>query len=273
MPRHIILVSAPRSGTNFHQAMLQHGLKNAVVFREMFNPLAPFGLESNGKDFLKLFQEETGFEYAREKREALSAFFRQNPVYILDVFSRICDRLSIDCLSYTLFPKQISEDALRTVLYGNDCACLFLTRRRLARHVSFLKAEQSGVWRLVDTTALKVEVSLSGFLDDAAAADDWFRSVSGTAAASGAMVRQVSYDAVLNQPPRAAFHALEWKLRGISELSPFDFDAIPEFKQDAQKDVFRSVSNAAEFRSELREASRHKYAFDEPEVYGADGYV
>ncbi|WP_428650061.1 hypothetical protein [Roseibium sp.] len=273
MPRHLILVSAPRSGSNFHQAILQQGLGNAAVFREMFNPAAPYGLESNGKDFRKLFEEETGFEVSREKRAQLAAFFRENPLYILEVLSGICDRLGFEFLSYTLFPGHVSAEVLQSVLYGNECSCIFLTRRRLQRYVSLLKAEQLGAWRLVDTTAEQVSVDLASFLEDSEQTDGWFQAVSETAVAAGAKTRRVSYDAVLNQSPPTVQFGLQRALSGICGLPAMDLGSIKEFKQDRQKDVYKSISNAGEVRTALTEASLRGYAFDEPQVFSSDGYV
>ena len=273
MVHHLILLSSGRSGTHLHQTMMRHGLEKAVVLGELFNPSSPFGLETQTPEFIGMLEEETGIEVDPGKAKALAGYVREDPVVFLNALSTVCDRLGYDYLCYSILPKQLPVRLIEDILFRFDCSCAFLTRERFARYVSLVKARQLGAWKWVDTTSLKPEISMDGFLEDAGPTDDWFQFLSETVLAAGLDVRHFSYNADLNQPAQTAFYGLQRRYRGLCELSAFDFSLIPDFKQERETDPFRSIANGAHFRAALQQASLMAYAFAEPDVFSADGYV
>lgn len=273
MVRHHILLSAGRSGTHLHQTMMRHGLENAVVLGELFNPSSPFGLETMTPDFLALLEEESGIEVDLAKAKALANYFREDPVSVLNALSRVCDRLGFDVLCYSILPKQLAGRLIEDILFQLNCSCAFLTRERIARYVSLVKARKLGAWKWVDTTSLKPEITMEGFLADAGTTDDWFRFLSERVLSARLDVRHLSYGADLNQPARTAFYSLQRKYQGICGLSAFDFTLIPDFKQERERDPFLSISNGEDIREALQQASLWDYACAEPAVFSADGYV
>lgn len=199
MVHHLILLSSGRSGTHLHQSMMKHGLEDAAVLGELFNPSSPFGLENATPDFIRLLEEESGIELDLGKAKPLANYFREDPVFILGSLSSVCDRLGQGLLCYSILPKQLAARSVEEMLFRFDCSCAFLTRNRLARYVSLVKARQLGVWSGVDTTSLKPEITLEGFLEDAATTDGWFQFLSERVLTAGSAVRHLSYDADLNQ--------------------------------------------------------------------------
>lgn len=273
MVHHLILLSSGRSGTHLHQTMMRNGLEKAVVLGELFNPSSPFGLEAQTPDFIAMLEEESGIEVDSGKARALANFFRDDPVFMLSALARVCDRLGQNYLCYSILPKQLAGRSIEDILFRFDCSCTFLTRQRFVRYVSLVKARQLGAWKWVDTTSLKPEITMEGFLEDARATDDWFQFLSERALTAGLDVRHLSYGADLNQPARTAFYSLQRKYEAFCELSAFDFSLIPDFKQEREADPFRSIGNGEHMRDALHQASLLDYAFAEPAVFSADGYV
>jgi hypothetical protein len=273
MVHHLILLSSGRSGTHLHQTMMRQGLETAVVLGELFNPSSPFGLEAQTPEFIGLLEEECGIEVDLGKARALASYVREDPVVFLNALSTVCDRLGHDYLYYSILPKQLAGRWIEDILFKFGCSCSFLTRERLARYVSLVKARKLGAWKWVDTTSLKPEISMEGFLEDARATDDWFQFLSERVLTAGLNVRHLSYGADLNQPARSAFYSLQRTYQGICALTPFDFGQIPEFKQERGADPFRSIANGDHIRDALQQAALLDYAFTEPDVFSADGYV
>jgi hypothetical protein len=273
MVHHLILLSSGRSGTHLHQTMMRHGLEKAVVLGELFNPSSPFGLEAQTPEFIGMLEEECGIEVDLGKARVLANYVREDPVVFLNALSTVCDRLGYDYLCYSILPKQLAGRSIEDILFKFDCSCSFLTRERLARYISLVKARQLGAWKRVDTTSLKPEITVKGFLEDARATDDWFQFLSERVLTAGLNVRHLSYGANLNQPAQTAFYSLQRTYQGICALTAFDFSLIPDFKQEREADPFRSIANGEHIRDALQQACLLDYAFAEPEVFSADGYV
>lgn len=270
MAHHIILISLWRSGTNFHQSILRHSLTPAAILREIFNPIFPFGLESVKPQFVEALRETSGLEIDLENRASLPHFFREDPLRTLRCLDGACERTGNRYLAYTVFPEHIREHELTDILFKTDCSCVFLTRSRLARYVSLVKAEHLATWKRLDTTSLKVEISLKKFLADARFADAWFQTTAECAVSAGVPMRRISYERDLDLPAPAAFSRLRDRYRDIFALKDFKAERVKEFKQDRNPDVFQSISNAEELRSNLDETALWDYALGEPAVFGVD---
>ncbi|TYC48690.1 hypothetical protein FMN50_26940 [Rhodobacterales bacterium] len=267
MAHHLILLSARRSGTNFHQSILRHALRKSVVLREIFNLTFPFGVESLKPEVIEALRAHSGFELDPENRPALAALFQERPVRLVEWLDRTCDSIGAQHVSYTIFPEQILAEDLRSILFSNRCTCVFLTRNRLPRYLSQRKAEHLDVWRRADTTETKVAIDADVFLEEARALDEWFQTTSEVAVSAGCETRNISYADDLDKPVPEALESLRHAYEGVCKLSGFPAERVREFKQDRESDAYRSISNATALKKALQTAGLTTYAASEPKIF------
>jgi len=265
--KRLVLISCERSGTNWHQDLLRN---NASVFAlgELFNPIGAFGLVQYGQAGLTFFRDYFGDNTLQERSQRLTAALRSEPEIYLKLLENLADRQQKSVLSFLLFPDHLPDTAVRSLLDGDNTIAVFLVRNRLPRYVSLLKAMTLDIWRRHDTTDLRVTIDFDDFLAVSRAADDWFRKTSEWAFVSDCTSHRVSYENDLDKPPAEAYAALCRLLE--PHLSPERPETIHSsfFKQDDNRDVFRTIVEGEEVRRELNRRELLDYALSSPEVFG-----
>lgn len=236
--RRLLLISLPRSGSNWAQDLIGNA-PNVLAVREVFGPEGAFGLTAAGGAGLAALRRATGFPHLTERDPRLTAFARGCPERFLAALEDAARGLDRDAISFTLFSAQLPWNETARLMAVPGTRTVLLQRRQLPRYVSLVKARASGVWKHADTTALRPGIDPDAFLAEAAAARDWFARV---AAAAPGDSRRIYYEDDLAQGAPAAFRALRRAVPWLVPLPAGREPATTMMVQDGGGDVFDRVA-------------------------------
>lgn len=261
--REIVILSAPRNGTNFLCECLG-GLREIDAYFELFNPNGAMGTAV--PPVLSRVSAMFGREVVSAQDPDLVALFRTEPVRALWMLRDTARARRRKCISYKIFPGQLSPAALATVLDRDGVFVILLSRTRLDVYISYLKARQTNVWKNAPTAGLACEVEVAAFLDWAEEQDRWFDSCAELLRRTGRPSAVFDYDADIDVAKHDLLRHLIRVMRRVGTEVTFNPEADETLflRQDARVSPFRKIGNGDAVEAELRRLGRLDYALAAP---------
>jgi hypothetical protein len=261
----VVIVSSPRSGTNFFCECLADLDQNLGLF-EVFNKGGLYGGRQGS--VLGTFSKHLERRIRDVSDPALLEFVHDSPIDALNIIGRAAAADGYSTFSYKIFPKQVAEGAFGQILHAERTRVVVIVRQRLDTFISYQKARQADVWKNQSTEDILPTIDVKAFLKWAKRLDTWYESAAQMLDMAGKPLDLFVYDSDINVPKPELVHRLATLLaeRGLAVASP-DRDAPPRFsKQDRDVGPFRKIANAEELRSALRDRGKFKYALGAPLV-------
>ncbi|NHI17470.1 hypothetical protein [Microbacterium excoecariae] len=259
----IVLLSAPRSGTNFFCECLVD-LPEIMGLYEIFNRGGVYGADRGNQ--LAILSEVSGVEASAASDPELVALFREHPLEALRALRETAERVGQSVVSYKIFPNQLSDEALERILADDHRIPLILVRSRLDVFVSYEKARQSKTWKNADTSAMRPTIDVDEFVEWARGNDAWFTSLADTLDRLGRPYRMLSYAEDVDVPKPQLIADLHATLveDGVAVSLPAKSPGVRFQRQDVVAEPFAKVAGGEELRAELVARGLLDYALGEP---------
>lgn len=259
----IVVMSAPRSGTNFFCECLDD-LPEVMGLYEIFNRGGVFGA-ARGKQ-LPVLADVTGIPAESASDEALVSLFRDRPVDGLRALGETALRTNRKVVSYKVFPNQLSDDVIERIVSANSRYPLILVRGRLDVFVSYEKARQSKTWKNSDTSGMKPHISVDDFLEWAHGNDEWFTRIADMLDRLRKRYRVLTYREDIDVPKQQLISDLHASLvaDGIDVSLPTGSPGERFKRQDVRAEPFEKIANGEELRATLAARGLLEYALGEP---------
>lgn len=259
----IVIIAAPRSGTNFFCECLG-ALPEVAGFYELFNREGAFGI---GGRILPVLCDRfglTGIESAKDPR--LVKVFRETPLEALDALASVAREHGKSAMSYKIFPRQLSMDTVGQILDDDRRHPLFLVRRRLDVYISLEKARHSGSWTRSSTVDVRPEVQVEDFLRWAAKTDKWYAETFKASRERAKRIIVANYESDVDVPKRELIGRIHRALGtfGISTTLPGGLKIVRFRRQDRRGHPFEKIANGEALRASLKEAGKLRYALGTP---------
>lgn len=259
----IVLISAPRSGTNFFCECLID-LPEVMGLYEIFNPGGVYGA-ARGEQ-LPILSELAGIPAESASDPDLIRLFRQRPAEALDALGETARRTGRSVVSYKVFPKQLDQAVFADLLVADHRVPVILTRNRLDVFISYEKARQSKTWKNSDTSGMKPTIDVDAFVEWARGNDDWFASCADMLDGFGKRFRMLSYATDVDVPKPDLLANLRATLvaDGVDVSDPAKMPNERFIRQDVKAEPFAKIANGDELRAALLERDLLDYALGEP---------
>ena len=241
----IVVLSAPRNGTNFFCECLD-GLPEVLGLYEVF---APGGVYGAGREHvLSALGDVLGETLESDADPRLLSVFREDPERALAVLADVTTRIGCSILGYKVFPGQVDERTLARLIEAPHRHPFFLVRSRLDVFVSYRKVHLSDTWKNADTSGVKPEIDVDEFLDWAVVNDAWFDRLADGLEAHGKSYRVVSYGRDVDRSKSDLLRALRATLRadGLDVTLPASLPRERFHRQDVDADPFSKIANGPE---------------------------
>ena len=247
----LIIISLPRSGTNFYCECL-NAIPQVAAFYEFFGDQGVFGLAGNAQMHERL-SKHFGRTIEEENDPELLEAVKSQPATYLNIFSAIAAGTGSRLFSLKVFPQQVEMSKLRVALSGDHKRVVFITRSRLDCYISFQKALATQTWREADTTDQRPTIDIHAFLEWCEQSDVWYRRLLKHAREEGLDYRIVSYEADICCPKEVLMEKqiLMLKSFGLDFRMPIDVRPQSFFKQDKANNPFEKIANGAELEAAL----------------------
>jgi hypothetical protein len=259
----IIVIAAPRSGTNFFCECMGT-LSGVAAYFEIFNPGGVMG--AGDPRTLEHLSKVLGRPVNSAKESELVRFFRTQPLAAVEEL-RACAREHGEvAVCYKVFPGQIPDDALRSLLMRPEAIVAMVVRRRLDTYISYQNARRDNVWKNRDTSNLFPSIDLEDFLSWAERVDSWYEDAAALARSAERPICIFDYDQDINVPKPELVANLASQLKRLDlDLRPDrDVEKTAFRKQDKRAGPFKKISNADELRAQLRSRRAYNYALTSP---------
>ncbi|MGR3466399.1 MAG: hypothetical protein ACU0CI_00850, partial [Shimia sp.] len=227
----LLVISVPRTGSN----VVMEGLGRFAgleVASELFNARGVYGLGRLGTVPGLASDDGPPAQWQLRARDAAP----------LPWLRRIAPR---GAWAFKLMPDQLAEWDLATLLDTDVTAALFVTRGRLSRYASLLKAEARDVWTDRATTALRPQVNPLNFLADAHRVDRWYAQCAEMLEARGLPFQAIPYETDVEPGFDSLLGRLETALRALGLPVGAPRPGAPWFRKQDAGDVFDRVVNGA----------------------------
>lgn len=266
-----MILAVPRSGTNFFCECLD-AFPEVTAYFELFNPAGAFGI---GPQVLPVVAERLGVnDPSSHKDPRFAQAFREDPARSLRMLAEASRSTGVSTISYKIFPRQMSDEALGQLMQDDRRHVLFITRRRLDVFVSYLKARESGSWVRGSTADVLPAVNVDEFLSWARETDEWYAAGLDLARRYSKKIVIARYESDIDRPKpevvRRASHALSQF--GVHVTVPVEATGQRFRRQDKRKRPFKKIANGPELRDALRGRRKLKYALGAPLDRLADRY-
>lgn len=261
--REIVVISAPRSGTNYFCDTM--GTFSGVLpLFEIFNPGGVFGLNRDGLA-LKV-ADAAGLDAKDAKEKPLRRYFRQSPIQALDTLTELAAHEGYQFVSYKIFPRQLSDDFLDHLLSDQRRTVVFLARRRLDTCISYKKAQVQEVWAQKDTTAIKPDLPFNQFLYWARRFETFFQGCYQRVITNGLEHCILDYDLDVVGNRTEVLRTLNRRLvkAGVSLKEDWRPSRSRFSQQDKTIDPFARIQGGDDLKAELIERGYLEYALDTP---------
>ncbi len=260
--RIILILCAMRTGSNLLCSMLR-SIPGHAAFFEVFAGHGVEGLQ-HLPDCQAALEPRLGLHH--DDKDALLAARAADPVGFFDALCAAARSVGHSSLSLKVLTDQLSAAHLDALLRRPHVSVLFLTRSRIARHISAVKGDILQNFLGVDTTGLQPTLSLAPFLQDAFDTDRILEGFHHQVRKSGVPRGLLSYEFDLDIAPHARFARLGAALRDIGVAADL-FSAVTEdwiVKQDRAAHWTAKIANGFEIETALAGLGLADYARDEP---------
>ncbi|WP_029151159.1 hypothetical protein [Microbacterium indicum] len=259
----LVLISAPRSGTNFFCECLD-AFPEIMGANEIFNKAGAFGTARDGQ--LEVINEIAGTSAKSTRDPGLIELFRGTPERGIEVLAETAARTGRNVISYKIFRGQLETDVLNALLVDVHRHVLFLVRGRLDVYVSYEKARQTDTWINANTRGMELEIDIEEFLTWSKRTDNWYRRTADTLDGLGRPYRVLSYENDVDMPKGDLIARLYDTLvaDGIQVSLPAKKPKVRFKRQDVRAEPFRKIANAEGLRMDLVARGLLDYALSAP---------
>ena len=228
----VCLVSSPRTGAN-RLLSLCDNLAEAQAFPHLFETLA------------ERLAPEAAIAAANEATRAAGK------------------RVMIFKLWHDMLPL---EQAISVVADRPGVRLVLVVRRQIDAYLSWCKAIELGQWQGVDTSALKLRVSIEDFIAFMEAQERWFAHWQAWLNRRYLPVPVLRYETDIDQPPEWALKRLSLAAAqlGVTLRVPAKLTSTGLTRQDRVKAAADKVANWPQFSRELTTRGLEKRAFGYP---------
>lgn len=267
--RSIVIISAPRSGTNYFCDTMEAFSEIAGLF-EIFNPRGVFGASGYPELFTSFLDGNPKLVEGTPIAEqpVLIRTFRDQPVASVQILEEDLHKVRKEYISYKIFPNQIPDEKLTVLLRELAAAAIFIVRSRIATFISFKKAMLTDQWHNTDTRDMKLSLDLQEFLSWCEGHDAWFHNTSDIAMRLRIPSLFISYESDINMDKENLVEKILLGMRsiGVSLHYPDTMTHAKFRKQDTQGDPFDKLENGTEIREALSQQGLLDYALSNPLV-------
>ncbi|MGR3490622.1 MAG: hypothetical protein ACU0DW_01080 [Shimia sp.] len=250
MARLLLILSVERTGSNVVVEGVARfpGLRTAS---ELLNPRGVYGLGALGTVDGLAKDDGPGTQAIRMERDA-------DPVAWLRSIA------PDQWWAFKVLNGQLTPPQLRKVI-GDAAALLFVTRGRLARHVSLLKAEARDIWTARATRALQPRVNVPDFLRESSAIDRWYATCAAAARERRLPFASLSYEDDVSPGFDHLLDRLARTLAALNIPAGTEVRGPSSFRQQDAGGIWTRMAEGAALRDALHAAGRLDYALTAPD--------
>ena len=190
--REILILGVGRSGSNLLCSILRK-IDGNVGLYEIFNEKTSEGVQWYPGISARVFAQ-----FAPQTDDVANAEFLAardaDPVGYFDALSAATRAEGHASMTCKIFGRQISIPHLTEILARPNLSVIFLTRRRIDRHISGVKGHLSGAFIKEDYTDLRPPLDLTGFLEKVFGIDRQYDALLECVRASGVPFSLLNYD-------------------------------------------------------------------------------
>ncbi|MES2915789.1 MAG: hypothetical protein V4753_11775 [Pseudomonadota bacterium] len=262
--REILVLGVGRSGSNLLCSMLRKIEGNAGFF-EIFSERKSEGIQWYPGISSRIFDqfapgtddvEDAGFLAARDA----------DPVTYFDALSAAARAEGHTSMTCKIFGRQVSIPQLTAILGRPNLSVIFLTRRRIDRHISGVKGHITGAFIKADYTDLRPPLDLGGFLEKVFQIDGQYDAMLECVRANEVPHSILNYERDLDVAADLRGERIMGALRQVGfpgEVAKAEAEAWLT-KQDKSPDWRDKVANGFESAAALAGVGLLDYAEDAP---------
>lgn len=262
-PRDVIIISSPRSGTNFFCECIG-SLTGVTSYFEVFNPRGVMG--AGDARTLATLSAKLKKPVLSAKDPGLLAYFADSPLDGLGLLRGHARGQGAQVLSYKIFPNQLSPEMLEAILRRPGALVVFIVRQRLQTFISYKKATTRDVWKNAETGDQLVEIDAAEFISWGRRIDRWYAEARDLVEAHGIDHAIWSYEDDIDAPKPQVIDRIAAMLqeRGLELESTDEARKVKFRKQDLPVGPFKKISNGEALRAALRDHRAYNYALANP---------
>ena len=247
----LVILGSGRSGSNLLCSMLATLQGNASFYEIMINDRIPVpkSYATIIRTVLDGYGQSGDDLSVPEMLQARDA----DPMAFYDMLARATEAAGFASMSCKIFSHQISLDNLDILLRRPNLAVIFLTRRRIDRHISGMKGQITNLYARTDTTDLRPELNLRQFLRHSFKLDQELDAMHARVVASGVPYGHLVYEQDLDIEPELRWGRVASVLDGLGRDPAFTGATKEDVyvKQDSNPDWRDKISNGFEVAAAL----------------------
>ena len=239
-----MLVSAPRSGTNYFHGVLAKTSREVMTCYEIFNKKAVFCTNAYLQDLSSKLK--TDFESMRDTR--LVAYAREDKLRFISTLLEIANERNLKYLLFKIFPNQINNslEHLDTI---NGVKLVILKRQPIECFISLTKAGILNLWTKTDTTDIKPIINIEKFLAWHTKTSQWYERWNNATVNSR---YSLSYENdIKGVHPEMLFNIVNTKLNLGLDRAKQDKPSHYLQTQDKSENWRNKIQNGIEFYSQI----------------------
>lgn len=263
--KELIIISAPRSGTNFFCECVG-ALDSAKSYFEVLNSGGVYGVGDPGT--MGALNTAFGINAKSASDADLVRHFRADPLVSIDVLREHASTQGNTLLAYKVFPGQADLATMENIIKRDNVVIGQIVRRRLDVFISLKKARTQNVWKNESTKDLMIEIDVDEFLTWCHKIDKWFTDTHALITKYSRPNKIWVYEDDINLP-KAEVAA---KIQSFLSENGLDISLTREIekkrfqRQDRQEGPFKKIANGEELRQQLRARGKYNYALAAPLV-------
>jgi glycosyltransferase involved in cell wall biosynthesis len=262
--REVLVLGVGRSGSNLLCSILR-GIDGNAGFFEIFSASSSEGVQAYPGIAARIFAR-----FAPGTENVTNADFLAardaDPVAYFDALSAAARAEGHASMTCKIFGRQISIPHLTEILARPNLSVIFLTRRRIDRHISGVKGHISGAYVKADYTDLRPPLDLTAFLEKVFLIDQQYDAMQDCVRASGVPHSLLNYDRDLDIAADLRGERITAALRQVGFPGTFATAEAESWlkKQDQTPDWRDKVANGFEAAAALAGLGLLDYAESAP---------
>ena len=187
----VLIISFPRSGTHALASMINHEQIGLNYYGEFFIFNQWSRIVERLNKYIPFFSWRYFLNTRKQKRKWIHYRFEKTTLNPIKTIHRIL--LFPGTHIIKIFPEHLKLETLQAIIQEFKPHVLFLRRNHLDRYVSLKKANATGKWHKVDSSAVEIEVNeaeLSKYIEDYIA---FYSSLKRAAHTSGCQILDLEF--------------------------------------------------------------------------------
>ncbi len=262
--KEILIITAGRSGSNLLCNQLL-GLESNAGMYEIMSQDGLNGLELYPDLLKRTSMDLLGFEADKSDQVMIDAR-NADKVACVDVLARNAAAAGFTSMSYKVTEYQMKNEDIGQILARPQIRVIFLTRKRIDRHISLIKGTAKKTFIKEDTTDFRPHMDLSGFLKESFLMDQFYEECLAHVRERGVPFATLTYDDDLDLPNDERLTHLTAALSKIGVDPQFKTSATAGWmvKQDKNPNWRDKISNGFDIAAGLSGLGLADYAEQSP---------